>query len=56
MARKSTPPAPAEDLSFKAYIRQLADDGGDAGLRHIVDTFAEEDRAAGKPDTILQQS
>ena len=55
MARRPPPPAPVEDLdsySFKAYIRQLADDTGDATIRQFVDTFAEE-RAAGRPDSIL---
>jgi alkanesulfonate monooxygenase SsuD/methylene tetrahydromethanopterin reductase-like flavin-dependent oxidoreductase (luciferase family) len=55
MARRR-PTAPGHDdldgYSFKAYIRELADRSGDATMRQFVDTYAEE-RAAGKPDTVL---
>jgi hypothetical protein len=52
LARRTDTPVDLGDYSFKAYIRQLADDSGDAGMRRLVETFAEE-RAAGKPDTVL---
>ena len=54
MARKPKVEVEAEvdDYSFKAYIRQLADDSGDQAMAELVDRYAEE-RAAGRPDTLL---
>ena len=52
MARKPKVEAELDDYSFKAYIRQLADDTGDQAMADLVDRYAEE-RAAGRPDTLL---
>ena len=52
MARKPKVEAELDDYSFKAYIRQLADDTGDQAMAELVGRYA-EDRAAGRPDTLL---
>ncbi len=52
MARKERVERDIGDYSFKAYIRQLADDSGDATIREFVGQYA-EDRAAGRVDTVL---
>jgi alkanesulfonate monooxygenase SsuD/methylene tetrahydromethanopterin reductase-like flavin-dependent oxidoreductase (luciferase family) len=52
LARKPRSTVDVGDYSFKAYIRQLADDSGDAAMAELVEHYAEE-RAAGRPDTLL---
>ena len=54
MARKVREPKDIGDYSFKAYVRELAEQSGDAQMRDFVDQYA-IDRAAGKDDDLLSR-
>jgi alkanesulfonate monooxygenase SsuD/methylene tetrahydromethanopterin reductase-like flavin-dependent oxidoreductase (luciferase family) len=55
LGRKERVERDIDGYQFKAILKQMADDSGDAALTELVERF-EEERAAGKRDTVLGTS